>query len=312
MADFTTVMTGTAQLDESNIQEFESSFLLALSEQGVMDQFASYRRDLGAKSISIPKYEQLGLATSVLLEREDVTSEAMSDSEIVLTPVEHGNVVTTTKLSNLQSGGKTDVAAARIVGINAGRSVNRLAMLACDAGTNIIFPGAVASEAALVAGNIMDASLMGKAYNKLSRSNVQGLPQAAGEYVVIMHDDVIHDIREGNAAGTWQDVHKYARPEEILRNEVGMYKGFRVIRDNLSTINVDGGAAAVDSYYSYFMGFNAFGKAVSQDVKATITGPFDKLGRFMNIGWHGVFKYKIIEPQALWIAKSASSVGVNV
>ena len=96
-----------------------------------------------------------------------------------------------------------------------------------------------------------------------------------------------------------------------LKTKLDMYKGFRIIRDNLSTIVTDGGDVTTDLYYSYFMGFNALGWAVSQDIGMVATGPFDKLNRFVNMGWLGCFNYKIIEQEALVVARTASSVGAN-
>ena len=303
MADFTQVMTGSAQVDDSIIEEFEAQFLLSQAEQGVADQFVSWRKDIGAKSISIPKYDHLSLATTPLIEKEDVNSEALTDTEILFTPKEYGNVVTTTKLANLQTGGKADLAAARLVGINAGRTQNRLALIAMDSASQVVYGGDATSFATIDAADIMSPTVMGKAYNLLARKNSIGVVN--GDFVMIAHDDVIHDLREGTSVGTWQDVHKYAIPSEILRNEVGMYKGFRVIRDNLATI---GDNAGVSVYNSYFMGYNCLGKAMSQEVMVKLTGPFDKLGRFVNVGWHGVLEYGIVEQDALVIAQSASSV----
>ena len=305
MADFTQVMTGTAEVDDSIIEEFEAQFLLAQTEQGVADQFVSWRKDIGAKSISIPKYEHLSLAVTPLTEKEDVASEALVDTEILFTPKEYGNVVTTTKLANLQTGGKADLAAARLVGVNAGRTQNRLALIAMDASANVLY-GDGTSVDTVTAGGIMAPSLMGKAYNALARENSIGV--ANGDFVMLAHDDVIQDLREGSSAGTWQDISKYSGTlaNEILRNEVGMFKGFRVIRENLATKETNIGG--VEVYTSYFMGYNALGKAMSQEVMVKLTGPFDKLGRFVNVGWHGVLEYGIVEEKALVIAKTASSV----
>ena len=306
---FTLNMSSTAEVDDSVRQEFDTEFRVAFAEQGVVAQFASLRKDISALSISLPKYDQLSLAITPLVEKDDVTSEALVDSKVVITPQEYGNVVTTTKLANMQTGGMADRAAARMVGINAGRTQNRLAILALDAGTQIIQADGLLVESALVAGDTMDATLLGIAFNKLARKSVPGL--TGGDYFLIAHDDVIHDVREQSGANSWIDAHKYALPEAILKNEVGMYKGFRIIRDNLSTIIVDGGAVNVDVYYSYAIGFNALGEAVSQPIGMVATGPFDKLARFINLGWLGCFNFKIIENDALVLIKSASSVGDN-
>lgn len=306
---FTTNLTNAAAVPDSIIEEYDAEFRVAFAEQGSASQLATLRRDIGAKLINLPKYDQLALATTPLAEDDDVTSEALSDSKVQIEPQEYGNVVTTTKLASLQTGGMVDRAAARMVGINAGRTANKLAVLALDAATTVLFPGAVASESALTATDTADAELLGRAYNKLARLNVPGI--SGNDYFMIAHDDVIHDIREQSGANSWIDAHKYALPEALLRNEVGMYKGLRIIRDNLCTIVTDGGAAGVDAYHSYVVGFNGLGLAVGQDVEMRASGPFDKLGRFVNMGWHACWNFKIVESDAVVMLSTASSVGNN-
>jgi len=306
---FTINLSGTAQVNDSIVSEFDAEFRVALAEQGAAAQFATIKKDFQAESISLPKYDQLGLAITPLIETDDVVSEAMVDSKILITPKEYGKAVTTTKLAALQTAGMADRAAARLVGINAGRTDNKLAVLALDASTNRIYADGVGT-ATIAAGDVMTGTLMGQAFNKLARKEALGV--ANGDYVMLAHDDVIHDIREASGSASWVDVNKYALPETALKNEVGMYKGIRVVRDNLTTILVDAGAVNVDVYVSHVLGFNAFGKGVSQPIEMRATGPFDRLARFVSLGWHGVFEYKIVEQEALWTIESASSVGQNI
>ena len=305
---FTINLSGTAQVDDSIRSEFDAEFRVALAEQGAAAQFASIKKDFEAESISLPKYDQLALAVTPLVEEDDVDSEAMVDSKVLVNPKEYGKVVTTTKLASLQTAGMADRAAARLVGINAGRTDNRLAILALDASTNVIYSNA-GGRAAITPADIMTGTLMGTAFNKLARKEAIGI--ANGDYVMLAHDDVIHDLREATGAASWVDVNKYSLPENALRNEVGMYKGLRVVRDNLTTILADAGDATTDVYVSHVIAFNAFGKGTSMDIEMRATGPYDKLNRFVNLGWYGVFEYKIVEQDALWSIESASSVGQN-
>ena len=306
---FTINLSGTNEVDDSIRQEFDTEFRLAFAEQGAASQVATIKREIGAESISMPKYEQLALATTPLDEYEDVASEALVDSKVSITPQEYGKVVTTTKLANLQTGGMADRAAARVVAINAGRTQNKLATLAMDAGTNILRAGGYATDAEILVTDTMDGSLLEKVYNKLAAASVPTM--AGGDYILIAHENVIHDLREQSGANSWIDAHKYSMPESILRNEVGMYKGMRVIRDNLSTILADAGNLNVDVYHSYGVGFNALGLAQSAGIEMKATGPFDKLARFVNLGWVGCFNFKVVEQDALVVVKCASSVGDN-
>tara|TARA_R110000868_G_scaffold292444_1_gene552925 strand:- start:797 stop:1735 length:939 start_codon:yes stop_codon:yes gene_type:complete len=308
MEDFIVNMTGTAELDDSLVTEFSESILIAKASVGIADQFVSLPKDINGKNCVFTKYDQLGVDTTPLNEREDVGSEKLADSEIVMTAKEYGKVVTTTSLANLQSGGKCDAAAGALIGMNMGRTQNKLGLNALEASTNVLFAGVAANRAAIAATDIMNGTVLNKAYNKMARKEVLGLPQAGGKFVALMHEDCINDIRESS---DWQSVMKYARPEDILNGEVGMYKGFRIVQDNTTTIVEDGGASGVDVYRTVCIGFNALGKGESLDCHIRLTEGGDKLARFKNIGWYGVIDYTIIDEDAVYIIESASSVGDN-
>lgn len=304
---FTTAMTTVASVDDSIVQAYDAAFIVAAEQGDVMSPFVQYRADIGAKSIEFPKYGKLAPATTPLTEDEDLESTQITDSKIILTPKEYGRVVTVTALSSLQTGGKVDLAAARLVGDNVARTLNVLAIRALEASTNVIIPGA-GTEAGLLAADVMSAAVLNRVYNKLARASIPAL--ADGLYVAFMHDDVIADLRAGAAAGDWTDVVKYASPETALANEVGVYKGFRIIRNNDCAFADQAGAGTVDAYKSSFMGFNGLGLAVSKAPGMVITQS-DKLNRFVNMGWHGVHEHKIVDTDAVWTTLTASSLGAN-
>ena len=305
---FVANMTGTTQLDDSLVLAFEQSFMVANGQNNVMDQFAQYNQSIGAKSIQMTKYARLALATTPLTEDEDAGRSQLSDSPILFTPAEYGAVVTRTNLASLQTGGKADLAAAQVVGLNAGQTTDKLAINALSNSSNVLFAGSATSEGTLAGADVMDAAFLNKVYNKLARANV---PMIGGAYVAVLHDDQIHDLRAATGAGSWVDVTKYAVPGETLMNEVGMFKGFRIVRDNNINFADQTGAGTVDAYKGLFLGANALGKAESQGLSIRVTGPFDALGRFVNVGWYWVGQYGIVDADAVWVGMSASSVGTN-
>jgi len=317
MAAFTTTMTTVSDLDDSLVLAYDQAYLVAVGQNNVMDALEGtgvfqYKVDINAKSITLPKYARTALATTALTENEDVASVALTDTGITLTPAEYGQVVTATKLASLQTGGKADLASAAVVGINHGSTMDKLACLALDASSNSYIIGGTAAGS-VVSTQVANRTFLNYFYNKLARASVPMVSTGAGglSYVMIAHDDVIHDLRADTSAGSWLDVVKYAAPGEALANEVGMFNGFRVIRNNNATYADQTGAGTVDLYNSYFLGFNAFGKATSVPGRLTITGPFDKLGRFVNVGWYEVSAYGIIDTAAAWLGQCASSVGAN-
>jgi N4-gp56 family major capsid protein len=304
---FTTNLSGVTQVDDSVILAYDQAYIVAVGQDNVMDQFVTRKTQIGAKSIQLPKYARLAAATTPLAETDDVVSVALSDAPILLTPAEYGNVVTKTNLASLQTGGTIDLAAAQIVGLNHGLTMDKLALLAADGSTNSYVIGGTA-EGSVASNQVASDVFLNYFYNKLARASV---PMIDGSYIMVAHDDVIADLREATGTGSWVDVSKYSTPETVLKNEVGMYKGFRVVRDNNASFADQTGAGTVDLYNSYFFGFNALGKATSQEGRMVATGPFDKLNRFVNLGWYEVSAYGIIDQDALWLGKSASSKGAN-
>lgn len=273
MADFTTNLTGIAQVDNSLVQAYAAGVMIANGQAQILEPMVSVREEIGAVSIRFSKYGRLALATTPLNEREDLESVALTDSEIVLTPKEYGNVVTTTNLSSIQTGGRVDLAAATNVGLNMGATQDALiiaALMSAPAGNK---------EASAVSGAQLDGQ-----YTKLASASVATIN---GEYVAVMPEAVIAILR---AESGWIDVAKYASAESVLRNEVGMYKGHRIVRHQ-----------GVAANHAISLGANALGKAVSRAPGMVMTSGQDKLNRFVNIGWYGVFGYGLIDTDAVQI-----------
>lgn len=270
MADFTLNLTGTAQVDNSIVLAYDQGFIVAAGQAAILDQFVQTRYDIGAKSIAFPKYGRLAVSTTPLNEREDLTSAALADTEVLFTPAEYGNVVTTTSLASLQTGGKVDLAAATLVGLNMGQTMDALAIAALKTSTNITVDAT------------FDGAALDAQYSRLAAKSVQ--PLADGLYVAVMPESKIALLR---AESGWIDVQKYSNALNVLRNEVGIYKGHRIVRHQ-------GVGTDVISF-----GYNAFGKAVSKEASLTMTGPFDKLGRMVNVGWYGVLAYGLIDTDSV-------------
>ena len=301
---WTTTTTLVADVDDSVITEWDKGVLLGYTPELVCEQVATIRVSMNAKTHQFTKYSNLTLISSALTEDADATSVVPVDAAITLTPLEYGNVLTHGKLSSYQTGGKVDVAAAALIGRNMGASVDKLGLTALEAfSTTVIFPHAITAATDLTADDVLDLTFANRLYNKLARLNVPGI---GGQYVGIAHDDNLYDLRAAMVP-----VAQYATPETVLKNEVGMAGGIRWLRSSNVTVSADGGAGTVASYKVNVMGDNALGLAISEAPHPTLTGPFDKLGRFVNLGWYGVFVWGVIDTANMVQGGCASSVGAN-
>jgi len=133
---FTTNLTGTAIVDDSLVTAFEQLVWIAFGQSNVNDQFLSKKVDINAKSIQMPKYSRMAVATTPLTEADDIVSVALNDTKVTFTPVEYGNAITITSLASLQTGGLVDAASASLIGMNYGETMDALAIAALDAATN--------------------------------------------------------------------------------------------------------------------------------------------------------------------------------
>ena len=118
-------------------------------------------------------------------------------------------------------------------------------------------------------------------------------------------------LRQDASSGGWTDVGRYANAQSVLQNEVGTFAGIRWLRSANATVTSDGGVSTVDTYNTNVCGFNALGRADTIAPQIKITGPFDVLARFLNIGWYWYGVYDTIDANNQQLVTSASSVGTN-
>lgn len=308
MADFTTVITDAGVLDADEITQFESGIIFGVSPELVIDQAVTQRGTLNGKTVQWASYANLALATTPLTDGEDVDSVALADSVITAVPVEQGAVVTLAQLADIQSGKKAMSAAGFLVGRNAGATLDKLGITVAEAfSTTVIYPNSATAASNLATTDNLDRLFANRLYNKLARTNVAGI---GGRYIGIAHDDCLHDLRQDASTGGWVDVMKYADPNSALVNEVGMYGGIRWLRSGNVTVTPDSNGT-IDSYKVNVFGFNALGVAQAYPLTGVVSGPFDKLQRFVNIGWKWLGLYKIIDTANMVQGICASSVGAN-
>jgi len=275
MADVKTV---AATLDDSIITLIDQEVIVSGANRNKIDQFVETQVEIGAKSIDFTIYSKLAVATTALTDGTDVDAAAMADSAVTLEPKEYGNVVTPTKLANLQTGGKADRAAAKLTGINIAETTNKLGLNALEAGTN--------TTAASTPGTLAKGDLRG-AFERLQLANIPTFDN--GLYVAFVNPAQVSDIKDD-----YISIAQYTDLGQSVSGVVGALEGFMIVPDS----QVTAGQVSV-------FGMGALGKAVSSEVETKITGPFDKLGRFVNIGWLGTIEYGIVDDNAIEIITGA-------
>lgn len=309
MAD---VFTTTSVLSNQVVAAYDRRAFMALREGAIFDQYARVKPGSvtsPGSSVSFLFWDDLAVATADLAETVDVDAVGLSDSLVQVTPAEKGNsVLVTIKVRKDSFSLGFDAEVADIVAFNMLDSAETIAELALSAGgTEVIHPDATA-ETDIVAGDTLDMAEIRKQVAKLRGASVR--PSSGQNYDVILHPDVSYDIMADTAGGAWQDL-KHTDAGPLRTGQVGRFAGANFIEHARADVNTDGGSGSVDTYTTYILGAEAFGKVETIPLHIQPGPVTDRLMRFMPLGWYGYFGYKVIRSAALRRVLTASSIGSN-
>lgn len=312
MADLFSVITDQGILDQTQVAAYQQGVILAANE---MTNFTpaspliSQKQTVDAATANFFKFAQL-TGGGTLTDGVEVTSEAVVDSKATATLVEHGNVITFTDMGEVSIGGRLNAAVPQLIGMNMGTYFDKYFIQTLEGSSNEYTIGGGA-ESGLTASNVITPAYLEKGYTFLRANKIQ--PLMDGLYVAVIHPHVLADLRNATSAGDWTIVSQYQGLQTVLRNEVGIFKGFKIIQSANVTVNTDAGDSAVDTYHTSLFGYNALGLGMSQSKPLTLTivNNTDKLNRFTHVGWKGTFASCLIDTNASCKITSASAFGTN-
>jgi len=301
----------SSTLSNQTIVAYQRAALFALRAGLVFDQFARFKPgDLTnpGSPVRFTFWTEMTDATTPLGETTDITPVQLADSQVNVTPAEYGNGINTTiKIRTDSYVAGFDADAASLVAWNMVSTIDSLARLAMDAGTNEVFVGQVAEDA-IVATNILTADLVRQYHAKLVGASVQPFDS---NYIFVLDPDVSYDLKSETGDGAWVAPAQYVNTEKIYNNEIGTFGGFRFLETPRVTVTANAGDSNVDTYRSYLFGKEALAKAESIPASMVLGPVTDLLRRWQPLGWYGYFGYGMLRQASQWIITSASSIGDN-
>jgi N4-gp56 family major capsid protein len=309
MADFHATQTDNTSVGDSILSLWNEQTLFEAGYELVTDQFATVRQSpAGGRTVYFPRFALLSPTTTALTDSEDLASSEITDTAVSITCEEFGRVATYNIMAELQSG-RVNLAVTKVIGSDMGASLDKIALAKLEAfSTTVIYPNSATAASNLATTDVLDKAFAGRLYNKLVRKNVPGVVN--GMYAGIAHDDNLFDLRNEVGSGSWVEVNQYSNLTPILQGEVGMFNGIRWFRSRNVTVTADSNGT-IDSYKVNVLGANALGKAVTKEAGIVISGPFDPLLRFHNVGWYGILGYAVVDTNNMVQGICASSVGSN-
>jgi N4-gp56 family major capsid protein len=207
----------------------------------VHDQFGQKRPipANGGKKIEFRKFASLPKATTPLTEGVTPNGKKLNAESIEAEVSQYGDYITQSDVLELTSIDNTIVEATKILGRQAGLTLDTITRNIMQSGTNVWYAPkedgtAVASRANLDATCKLTVDLVKKVVASLRANNA---PKINGDYVAIIHPYVAYDLMADPA---WVEAHKYATPDNIYEGEIGKIAGVRFVETSEAKIYDNG------------------------------------------------------------------------
>jgi len=189
-------------------------------------------------SVQFTIASDLAEATTALTETSDITPVAMSDSYVVVTPLEYGNAVQLTAKLGATAFMEVNPIAANVVGWNAGISTDGIARNAAGTGTQVAYVGGGSTRAGVTKSNTLTGNDVRKAVAALRKQNVATFN---GMYKGLIHPDVSYDFRGATGGTNWSDPHVYSDPSGIYNGVIGNFQGVQFMETPRAPFFANGG-----------------------------------------------------------------------
>lgn len=237
----TTVSTGQGNDLSSEMKTYYEKRLIDLAEPKLVhDQFADrYPIPAGnGKTIEFRKYDSLAKATTPIVEGVTPTGNDLNVSSVQETVMQYGDWIQMSDLLEMSAVDNNVLQATRLLGAQAGRTLDSITRDVLAGGTNVIYAPSrangetvpVTSRSAIDETCRLDGDLIFRAAAQLKGMNAEPIDEA---YVAIIHPYVAYDLMRSQE---WIDAHKYASPENLYAGEIGKLAGVRFVESTEAKI----------------------------------------------------------------------------
>ena len=314
----TTLLSSTGNNLSAEMKTFYDMTLIdEASPQLVHDQFGQKRPipANGGKTIEFRKFSSLPKATTALTEGVTPDGGKLDVSTITATVSQYGYYIVQSDILELTALDNTILEATKLLGKQAGTTLDTIVRNVLVAGTNVNYcPSAatptteITSRANLKADSKLTVDVVAQVVAKLRANNA---PTINGDYVAIIHPYVAYDLMRDSE---WIDAHKYAQPENLYAGEIGKIGGVRFVQTSEAKIwTGDGCPSGLAVFATLFFGEGAYGVTeVTGGGLQTIVkqkgsaGTADPLDQRSSVGWKALKTAEILVPNYLVRVESCS------
>lgn len=207
----------------------------------------------GGKTIEFRKYSPLPKLTTPISEGVTPDGQSLNMTTIEATVAQYGGYITLSDVLLLTAIDNNLVQATKLLGAQAGATLDTITREVLNGGTNVIFSGGKEAREDLDATSLLTVDDVKKAVRLLKNQNAE---QISGSWVGIIHPDIAYDLTNDPA---WKDVKTYSDPSDIYEGEIGKIFGVRFVETTEAKVWANAGAGGRAVYSTLILGDNAYG-----------------------------------------------------
>lgn len=318
----------TAPALSAEMKTYYDKDLLDNAEPELVHRQFGQKRPLpqnNGKTIEFRSYSQLPKALTPLTEGVTPNGRSLEVKDITATIAQYGDYVEISDLLDLTGYDRNILEANKLLGSQAGRTLDTITRNAISAGTNVMYQAkedgtAVATRGTLTADCLLTIDTVFEAAAILKAKNA---PKIDGSYVAIIHPYVAKDFMVANReAGTWVDVNKYSNATQIFEGEIGKVAGVRFVESTEAKIwgaGKDGAPNGLAVFSTLVFGDGAYGVTdlggggLQMFVKQLgSAGSADPLNQRATVGWKASTTSKILAEEFIVRIESTSSHSAKI
>lgn len=251
-------------------------------------QFAVQKTDLQAQSgltVKVTVYDNLAMGGK-LTENVPIGTQTLSTSQKEISVSEFGNAVAVTELLLQASFDDVMGSAAKLLGMDYAKVVDKELMTTALSGTQVIYAGGKATRATVAAGDVFSSKEIKDGVEVLSTNNAG--KYKADHYVCFVHPHHARGLRDDNE---FQEVTTYGKQ---YAGEIGKIHDVVFIETTQMPVLTGQGEATADVYQAVMFGENAYALATALPVEMR-DGGIEDFGRVHKLAWYSIFGTGILQ-----------------
>lgn len=298
----------TTETLSSEMKTYYSDYLIDNAKPNLVhDQFGQKLPipKNGGKTINFRRFMPFSKATKALTEGVTPDGGSLSVTNLSSTVSEYGYFVTLSDVLMLTSIDNTLVETTKLLGNQAGTTLDTITREVLNGGTNVLYAGGVSARSSITANSKLTVDDVMKAARFLKTQNA---PKIDGAYVAIIHPDVAYDLMRDEE---WIDAHKYSASSNLFDGEIGKIGGVRFVESSEAKIFKGND---VNVYSTLVLGANAYGvtEVEGGGLKNIVKqlgsgGTADPLNQRATAGWKAIKTAERLVENYMIRIESASS-----